>query len=252
MNYLDENTLFFLSGNQLFDESLLGKAINNKNVTVSDDKTKFIGEKSLYFDGLSSRMEVSIPIELLYNKKFEFTIDGWFYLLPKTVNYPTPFSYRGQTNDGIYVHFQSDATIMRDRNGSNAQQQTNAVPINQWFHFAVVKQETVDEFYLNGKLVAKLDFVTKNSYKKLILGQLGNDPNTWFKGHMQHFRISDVARWNSNFTPPSDPYVAKPRIALKPQNPPSADNPVFVKVFTMNPQKRVNNRADLPTKSITL
>lgn len=246
MSYIDEHTLFFLSGNTLFDETSFGKMIQNKDVVTSTEQSKFVGEKSLYFNGSSSRMEISIPIEPINNKRFEFTIDGWLYLLPKTVNFPTPINYRGKSgNDGIYEHFQSDTTIWRDWNGSSGQQTSSVIPINQWFHLAIVKSETMDEFYINGKLVARINSVTKNPYDKLILGQLGTDPNTWFKGYIQHLRVSDVARWNTNFIPPTDPYIAKLRLTIQTQNPPSYKKPYFVKVFTVNQKKRINSRADL-------
>lgn len=207
----DENTILLLHGEEIIDSSMYGNAITNIGVTAIADKSKF-GGKSLYFDGGSFlRLNgVNIP-----TSTEDFTIDWWEYRVDSTtkgaVFYREEISGNGQgfltgyINDGVLnqlVSYTGDAwDILFTKMGN--------LLLNQWVHRAVVRSAGTLYFYENG--------VLQNSVAAANAFALSKDPfigtynytqdRSYFKGYIDEFRISDIARWTSNFTPPTEPYV---------------------------------------------
>ena len=72
----DENTIFLLHGDDIFDSSRYNISVQNiGGVTPSNTKSKF-GEKSLYFNGSSYLTVSDIPFP---NGTEDFTIEWWQY-----------------------------------------------------------------------------------------------------------------------------------------------------------------------------
>jgi hypothetical protein len=80
---------------------------------------------------------------------------------------------------------------------------------NTWHHVAIVRNGTNRLFFLDGVLTnteSGLPSVIRDPVGDLeILGE--NDDNT-FDGFLDEYRISDVARYTENFTPPQKPFGA--------------------------------------------
>lgn len=78
---------------------------------------------------------------------------------------------------------------------------------NQWCHVAIVRQDgKLWSVYVNGSLGGS--FTTdKNSgyYSSFYLGKY-RDYSRYLNGKIDEFRISDIARWTSDFQVPTKPY----------------------------------------------
>jgi hypothetical protein len=83
-----------------------------------------------------------------------------------------------------------------------------SVDLNTWNHFAFVRKGDTFYGFKNGTLTS----TAKSSLAIYGLGNifLGkrnfNDNDYFFRGYLDEFRISKIARWTSNFTPPTYPY----------------------------------------------
>ena len=79
-----------------------------------------------------------------------------------------------------------------------------------WNHFAVVSDGSNVSLFFNGvkKASSPIKYVSFCSADFSIGGRSfsGDTPNV-AKSHIDEFRVSDIARWTSNFTPPTKPYV---------------------------------------------
>ena len=197
---IDEDTLFLLS-DLLADTSGNNVSIANNGVSVSETQSKF-GGKALYLDG-NSYLEVNLAVE------GDVTIDCWMYFSEYGSSYPTPFQLASSSSRGLYMHAMSSATKLGASSSSddlNDLQINEILALDTWNHIAIVRSGSNVSMYVNGEKKGTLSnsLITND---KLILGHLSSaESGTKFKGYLDEFRISKVARWIEDFTPPAKAY----------------------------------------------
>jgi hypothetical protein len=90
---------------------------------------------------------------------------------------------------------------------------TTALSADTWYHIALVRlPSTRLDLYINGTSEANSTIagtvndpsVTKFGVKNSAAN--GSSPSSFLNGWIQEARISNVARWDANFTPPSAAY----------------------------------------------
>jgi len=85
-----------------------------------------------------------------------------------------------------------------------------SLSINTWYHIAIVRYGNTVKCYINGTAEATTLDVTGQDFHSKAALMIGNTPVNFategLNGWIDEFRISKVARWTSNFTPPSEPY----------------------------------------------
>ena len=208
----DSTTLLLVKGTNLNDASGYKRTITNEGVTVSQSASKFDGS-SLYFNG-SSRLLVP---------SFDFfggdwTIDWWEY--PTSSSSKSRFCSSYTTNTGtcggILLGYQGTKVYA----SSAAEGSWNIIAgtdmlsttVNTWTHWAFVKSGTTLTSYRNGVKFASATMNNKVGFSSAISFAIGDyraGDHNYFIGYMDRFRISNIARWASNFTPPVDSSVAR-------------------------------------------
>ena len=88
-----------------------------------------------------------------------------------------------------------------------------------WHHIAVVRYGNTLTIYCDGVAGATVGDVTGltayNSSSQFAIGREGESPNDPLNGWIDEFRFSKgIARWTSNFTPPTSPYMPCPPTSL--------------------------------------
>lgn len=83
---------------------------------------------------------------------------------------------------------------------------SEVLPFGTWHHIAIVRSETNVYLFINGTKKGTMEnSLTTND--KLVLGHLSSAASgTKYKGYMDELRVSNVARWTTDFTPPEEPY----------------------------------------------
>ena len=202
----DVNTLLLLHGEAITDSSIYNDAITNNGVTISD-VAKF--GKSLAFGSSVSKFSVSLPINL---KTSDFTIDWWEYRNSADGTHSTvcTFGQLGTYSCLFAYHYQADILIYASSDGSNwnitsAFKMGNFIA-NQWVHRAVVRSGGTLYLFENGNLVNTITGASAINIPNNILTFSRCFMTGYFNGYIDEFRVSDVARWTSNFTPPTVAY----------------------------------------------
>ena len=76
---------------------------------------------------------------------------------------------------------------------------------SNWVHFAVTKNATTIKIYVNGSLIAETLPTDLSVYFSAFSGTksfIGTSTTP-----IDEFRVSNIVRWTSNFTPPTAAYV---------------------------------------------
>lgn len=201
---IDKNTLLMLHGNEFVDVSPMKKKITNQGATISEE-THFQGQKSFYFDGSTKVVQVEPPA---YDfGAGNFTID-WWENCTTGVRFSTNYSLEeggillGYDGKALYIGEPGKWEIFYNQTAFN-------VTPGQWVHWAFVRNGSTFTSYRNGKR-----FWSGTSDKRIYfdatdIWSIGNyrpDGISAFKGYIQEFRVSNIARWTSDFTPPTSPY----------------------------------------------
>ena len=205
---MSDHTLLLLHGEEIVDASNNHVPLTNHGVTVSSAQSKF-GGKSLYFNG-QSKITFSLPnLSNLFHG--DFTIDWWEY----------------RQNNGISVMFDLLDSIgyshlflrfsgnqIFSSYGGGAWNAVNAAflslnPQNEWAHNAFIKSGDTLRMFVNGKLAWNGN-VNSASYSggnnTISIGDYLHVSGGLI-GYIDEFRLSDIARWTSDFTPPDKPYT---------------------------------------------
>lgn len=204
------------TGNTFVDDSASVQTITpTGNVTQSATESKF-GGKSAYFDGAGSYLTVSDSVDFDLGTD-DFTIDLWINTTT-TTNYAPMFLRQvggwatGQYNlminngdsGGKIAFWAADYSL-----GGQMLLSTTAVNDGNWHHVAVVRNGTSWKLYIDG--------ISESSYTgSVTIGDItapiyiGLDTvygGRNFDGYLDEIRLSKgIARWTTNFVPPTAQY----------------------------------------------
>lgn len=208
--YIDKNTLFLLHGDMLTDSSFYQVPMINNGVVISTTQSKF-GGSSLYFDG-NSWLKMSMS-ELGLNFLRDWTLEWWDYPTQNNGGASAVYCMPNDTYFGFIVYAPDGNNIRifagNDANYSFApESRIGQYYTNTWTHRAVCKKNNKIYCFENGIKTIELNSsnvltITEEMY----LGYRATTQNRGgFKGYLSELRISNIARWTENFTPPTEPY----------------------------------------------
>lgn len=175
--------------------------------------TKF-GNGAYYFDGAGDY--ISVPDSEDWNFSGDFTMDMWINF--KTFNSADGFDTilwqgdGGGTNSSVQFDYYNTARQLRliTYGGAGSNTSFNVMfNLNTWNHIAVSRSGSVCYLFANGAMLgtSTCSNTITNSPNSLFFGLRPAVGDRYFNGYMDEIRISKgIARWTSNFTPPTIPY----------------------------------------------
>ncbi len=145
----------------------------------------------------------------------DFTIDGWVKANSLTGD-PTLFAQYLSSSYYMESKIGSDGSVyFRAFNSGGSVNFTSAageIVVGNWYHFALVRNGSSWKIFKNGSVIASASVsLTFDDYTTVFgvgVSNLGlSTPSQFLNGYLDELRISKgIARWTSNFTPPSAPY----------------------------------------------
>lgn len=192
--------LHFDNKNNLLKDVFNNTWINNKGVYYNSGK--FNGAVDLTNSGYFYTTDSAI-VNLT-----EYTIDFWAYVPSNTIDYYR-ICFGTSTNDKYYGIISSD-TFSTPSGNIYLTNIDEGLKVNDWNHFAFVFK---DKWYLfvNGKLTANIETsVLPKMSDMLCIGNYKNqDNNAPSYNYIDELRISNIARWTSDFDVPIGAYTDK-------------------------------------------
>lgn len=190
-----------------------GKTVTRYGAVTKTGVKKF-GTASAYFDGTDDFLSLADSEDYNFGSG-AFTIDFWFYPTSTPSVYYMLVSKGARGTDGnadFEISFNKDRKIDVYRIGQYYG--SIALELNAWHHVAFVRSEDTCKLFVDGSLDGSWNFTGAiyNSTRPLFLGKQeynAGSPVYYYNGYIDELRISKgIARWTSNFTPPSAPYGA--------------------------------------------
>lgn len=196
----DENTKLLLHGEDFTDSSMYNEEITNTGCVISDNGK--IG-KSIFFTNLN-KLETSGNV---FDVNGQFTIEFWAKH-ERIKSYSTYFC--GFTNNNTLKLQTVNNKVTLFIQGTSYQNVIDFSPVvGEWFHFALTGNNKAIKVYINGTLKSSFTISNTLANSNLLIGlNPGQGDTGSIEGYLDEFRISDVVRWTSNFTPPTEPYSA--------------------------------------------
>jgi Concanavalin A-like lectin/glucanases superfamily len=183
------------------------------NAKVSTSVVKY--SKSITFDGTIGTYCRIAPTPLLDFKTGNFTVEMW---VNRTGVSGSGNSHLIRTIDGVGVSSLSieidpsnTLGLYMSSNGSSwdvsNKQYSTTISINTWYHIALVRNSNNIILFVNGTSICTITSSASLSYNTAlnytVIGGSNYSINYQFIGYIEDFRITRLARYTSNFTPPT-------------------------------------------------
>ncbi len=204
------------NGTTITDET--GKTVTCVGDVCTKTAVKVFGTASIYFDGSGDYLTLLDSDDWFFDTG-DFTIDFRvrFAALPSSTNYAIFFSqhfvssdrqfFGVYNNDGTYTlrYYIDDVSIFSDPVPGTA------FTTDTWYHIALVRSGNNWYLFVDGIQLGSTVENSRTVDNVPAILQIGRHATThYLNGYLDEYRISKgIARWTSNFTPPTEAYSAE-------------------------------------------
>jgi hypothetical protein len=179
------------------------------NTAISTAQSKF-GGSSVVFDGDNDGLTANNPnAQSDVLMAGDYTYECWVYIT-SFATYRHIFVQAGQNTGnqpGMYINASGKVVVLVGA-ATAFTGTTSTVSINTWTHLALVRSSGVVKAYVNGTADASTysnsGAITGGT--DIHIGRYPGDSTTML-GHIDEFRVSNTARYTSNFTAPASEFI---------------------------------------------
>ena len=211
---IDQYTKLMLHGENLLDSSEISKNLTNFGTVAVNTSVKKFGTSSIQFSGTNY---LSLADDVDWNfTAGDYTIDCWLYIPTVGTARMGIFSnYSGAGIGNIQLELNTQGggsfqTFAQSSSGfSNIESADGTITSNSWYHIAFVRNGNLFTQYVNGVSVGSdnQSITLQDPTNTLYVGYTAYQTK-YLTGYIDELRVSKgIARWTSNFTPPTQPYT---------------------------------------------
>lgn len=163
------------------------------------------GNGSGYFNG--SVYYLTAPSSVTPALSEDFTIEMWAYALSLPASGEVRMFCHWLNATGVNFELRDNGQIGVYSFSPNGYMCGGSFQFNQWNHVAMTRQGNVFRAFVNGTLTCSMTNTTSFSSATFEVGYDSTVPSRAWFGYIQDLRITKgVARYTSNFTPPTKPF----------------------------------------------
>ena len=171
--------------------------VGNAKITTADSK---FGGSCL---DLRNTGRLTIASNPLFNYT-DFTVEMWAKRTGSTGSFDTLFEM-GTREIMIRPNNGASGTL-RLNDGGFTNENLYTMPLNQWMHLAMVRSGSSVRFFVDGVQIASRTDGVQLSSAEMWIGDGFSAPGRYFLGFVDELRMSSIARYTANFTPPTAPF----------------------------------------------
>jgi len=220
-SYTDENTVLLIrsdttDGSQTFEDlSDYGHTLTQPQGSLEHKTTQSkMGASSMYSNAASDC--VKAPAHSAFNfGTGDFTVEFWIRPTSTGGNKWYFEMYNGSNTSYNNLSFYHESTsYIRSNFSTHGSNYNLAAPsgydtVNVWHHYAFVRYGTKIQVYIDGTALAEYLPIGTNSMftagnPSIVLAGRGETGGQSMTGYYDEFKVSNIARYTSNFTPSSE------------------------------------------------
>jgi len=181
------------------------------NAQISTAQSKF-GGSSMYFDGTGDSLDIVRSSNFVSNWDADFTIECWVYANNLSAQHII-FANVGTNSSGYNsAYINTNGSIGIGKAGVNEiASAASTFTSGQWNHLAFVRYGSNLNIYYNGVSVASTTSASTYLNSTIVGMAIGKNYQTtpaYMNGYIDDFRITKgIARYTSNFTPPTTAFL---------------------------------------------
>lgn len=199
----DEHTLLLIHGTEIADASIYNRELANAGVQISTAAGS-LNSHVMHFNGAG---KINLPIGDYFNfGEGDFTVE-WREYVPSAFAVPgNPFTFDKDPPHFLWYYSGSNINLYFTTTYTGALITT--IKTGRWVHRAFVRSGSMLYAFEDGTIVWSGSISGSAPYSAGYQMCVGgrSDVDQYFVGYMEEFRVSDIARWTSNFVPDSEPY----------------------------------------------
>mgnify|MGYP004417313302 CR=1 FL=1 len=209
----DSDAILLLHSNTDFTDSATGSA-PAKTVTASgaviNTTTKKFGAGSIFFDGVNDYCSTPDHADFDFSDG-TWTVDFWIYNNADTGG--RIFYQQTDANNYISLYNTNDTLFFRISSAGSAVVSVNcpngALSNSAWHHVALVENGDSYKIYIDGiEKGTTTDTDRPANYTGVVYLGSVNGASDFLSAYIDEFRVSKIARWTADFTPPVAEYSA--------------------------------------------
>ena len=170
---------------------------------------------SALFNGSSQYLTVNASSDFSVGTG-DFTIEWFQYALTPQNSHPRIFAIGNYPSTTIGVSIEGGLFYLWLNGGANFGYSLSNY-LNQWVHFAIVRNGSTVNVYQNGTSLSSITYSSSisNSSTNLAIGQeTSPSSGSYVSGNITNFRWTNSAIYTSNFVKPTSPLSALPQTKL--------------------------------------
>ena len=206
---IDNNTVVYLRGDSFKDLSLNSKTISYNGIVVTKDdiinNCYLVNGSGNYVSFSDLKLTSDFTIECMVNLGSYANGFGFPIITPydHALVPGQPFVSIVSSNNGGYI---SKRVVFSNHGNTSPKIQSSMdVTLNDWHHIALVRKGNVISLYLNGVGQGEVSYSNNFSIKNSVFGSVLNG-EYGINTKVYNYRISNVARYTEDFTPPTKAY----------------------------------------------
>lgn len=199
----------------IYDATAINDMETVGNAQVTTAVSKF-GGSSVYFDGTGDYLTSNAASDLYAFGTGDFTVEMWFNL-SSFANLQVLYDSRPTSTDGLYVCIfvpAGGASVNLQVSAATQITGTATLSTGVWYHLALSRSSGSTKMFLNGTQVGST-YADTNAYlnsgttRPFIGGSSYSAGTLTVNGYIDEVRVTKgVARYTSNFTPPTKAFPA--------------------------------------------
>ena len=195
------------------DSSLSPKTVTAfGNAQISTAQSKF-GGSSIAFDGSGDYLAGVTTESDTFNMPGDFTVEAWIYLNSTAGTQTIAGKWATQQQAWVFQLTSSTLFIATGNSGIFGKISSGSTTFNTstWYHIAATRSGSNIRLFSNGTLlvtdVNTFNATSANTTSVIYVGLNQDGAQHPFNGYIDELRITKgVARYTSNFTPPTAPF----------------------------------------------
>lgn len=192
---LDVNTKVLMHMNESTFKDELGHIVTKIGTPTLNTTIKKFKEGS-------ARLSSTSCLNVNYSDTDYKTVDFWFNFITANQSWNFLFCLTGSLF-GAYITTSNKMGLWYENGGATG---TTSVTPGLWYHCAVTMDGSSIKLYLNGKLEVSATLGLPYGSGQLKINSWTDNSNLFGNCYIDEFRVSNIIRWTTNFTPNTTEY----------------------------------------------